>query len=139
MKFPKKYIKYGNFKLHSGDDSNIFYDVNALLTDKKYRDFILDSIPFSNIYVGIATGGAIIAALTVCYWYSQFGIIKDGELKGKIRKHGKYILIDDVITTGQSINEAIKIIGWKPTHIIAVVDRRINKSQFEVYSIFEEI
>jgi len=34
MKFPNKYIKKGKFKLHSGEITDTFYDVNEFLTDE---------------------------------------------------------------------------------------------------------
>lgn len=135
--FPKKYIKKGNFKLHSGDYSNILYDVNSMLTDryfyKKIINFIERGVIFPEnrvgSYVGIATGGAIIAS-----HFPHFEIVKDGELKGKIAK--KYCLIDDVCTTEASIKEAIKIIGRKPKHIFVIVDRRAKRT-LKIRSMYE--
>lgn len=122
MKFPEQFIKRGKFKLHSGEESQIFYDVNALLTDKEHFNNIINSIPHEDItYVGIATGGAIIAS-----HFSPFVIIKDKELKGKIE--GEYYLIDDVCTTEGSLKEAIKIIEKEPKRIFVIVDRRKNKN-----------
>ena len=121
MKFPEKYIKRGKFKLHSGCITNIFYDVNAMLTDTKLIWDILEELPDCKIYVGIATGGAIIASQA-----ENWAMIKDGELKGEVK--GKYCLIDDVCTTETSLREAIKIlqekVGKYPEEIFVVVDRR---------------
>lgn len=114
--FPKEFIKKGKFTLHSGEISDIFYDVNGLITNTKHRNNIIRKIPECESYVGIATCGAIIAS------HFKFAMIKDGELKGKI--NGEYCLIDDVVTTETSINEAIKIIGRKPKIIFVVLDRR---------------
>ncbi len=107
MKFPEKYIKRGNFKLHSGQSSDIFYDVNEMLTDDFYMMQILDNIPLNNHYIGIATGGAIIARLISSERKSKFSMIKDGVLKGD-SPSGDWILIDDMVTTG-SANENPKI------------------------------
>ena len=124
IKFPKKYIKKGKFKLHSGQESDVFYDVNSLLTEWKHLGLeiieSIDNIGYFNSYVGIATGGAIIASQ-----YEPFAMIKDGELKGRVE--GDYCLIDDVVTTETSIREAIDIIGYEPKKIIVCVDRRENK------------
>ena len=76
-KFPREYIKYGKFTLHSGDKSNVFYDVNALLTNRFFLDKILENIPYFPHYVGIATGGAIIAALIAKTNNSKFSMIKE--------------------------------------------------------------
>lgn len=127
-KFPKKYIKHGTFKLHSGDTSNKFYDVNALITDQKHLHHIIRNIPEADCYVGVATCGAIIAS-----HLTPFAMVKDNEVKGKI--HGDYCLIDDVVTTETSIKEAIKIIGRPPKHIFVVKDRRELKT-LQIQSMF---
>jgi len=136
MKFPDKYIKKGKFKLHSGQISNIFYDVNAMLTDDDYIQQILEKISFSEHYIGIATGGAIIArVISREREGSKFSMIKDNELKGDLPD--KYILIDDVVTTGNSLEKAVKIIGKIPDKIFVVLDRRSENKNPLVYSIFE--
>ena len=122
MNFPEKFIKSGQFKLHSGEESQVFYDINALLTDSEQLNNILSSIPKEDItYVGIATGGAIIAS-----HFKPFAMVKDSELKGNIQ--GDYFLIDDVCTTEGSLKEAISIIGREPKKIFVVVDRRKTKN-----------
>ncbi len=123
MEFPKKYIKRGKFKLHSGEYSNILYDVNAMLTNYNEWIKIREAIPkYYPNYVGISTGGAIIASHLNTF--KNWLMIKDGELKGKFGYRKDYCLIDDVCTTESSIRKAIKIIGFKPKYIFVVVDRR---------------
>ena len=124
MKFPEKFIKHGKFKLHSGKLSDTLYDINEMLTDPSYLATIINNIPDGcKTYVGIATGGALIA---ICNrFFADFAMIKDGELKGEVDNN--YCLIDDVCTTENSLQEAIKIIGKKPKIIFVVVDRRKNK------------
>jgi len=134
MKFPNKYIKKGKFKLHSGEITDTFYDVNEFLTDEDnlWRlvvQFINKNKKYYNAYVGIATGGAIIASQ-----FLPFAIIKDGELKGKVE--GEYCLIDDVATTENSLNEAISVIGYEPKTIFVVVDRRKEKT-LNITSMYE--
>ena len=122
MNFPEKFIKRGKFKLHSGGETEIFYDVNELLTDNEHFSNVISFIPEDKVtYVGIATGGAIIAS-----HFRPFTMIKDGELKGKLE--GEYYLIDDTCTTEGSLNEAIRIIGRNPKSIFVVVDRRKIKN-----------
>ena len=134
MKFPEKYIKKGKFKLHSGEITDIFYDVNKFLTDEDnlWRlvvQFINKNKKYYNAYVGIATGGAIIASQ-----FLPFAMIKDGELKGKVE--GDYCLIDDVATTENSLREAINIIGKNPKDIFVVVDRRKEKT-LDIISVYD--
>jgi len=135
MKFPEKYIKKGKVKLHSGEETDTFYDVNKFLTDEDnlWRlvvQFINKDKKYYNTYVGIATGGAIIASQ-----FLPFAMIKDGELKGKVE--GDYCLIDDVVTTENSLNEAINVIGKNPKSIFVVMDRRKEKI-LDIKSMYEE-
>ena len=135
MEFPKKYIIEGERTLHSGGKTNIFYDVNALLTDKIYVDYFLEKIPRSSHYVGIATGGAIIAALIAREKLVKFSMVKDGELKGGVPELD-YVLVDDVVTTGASLEEAISIVGRTPKEIVVAMDRRDENKNPKIYSIF---
>lgn len=130
-KFPRKYIKKGIFKLHSGEVTDTFYDVNAMLANNldDIKWWAGQSVRFCDSVVGIVTGGAIIASQ-----FDKWAMIKDGELKGTIE--GEYCLIDDVVTTENSLNDAIDIIGFKPKKIFTVVDRRKEKA-LEIESIYE--
>jgi len=129
MEFPERYIKRGKFTLHSGEVSDRLYDVNAMLTDKFWLDYVLNNVPRGFSYAGIATAGAIIASHFVPY-----AIVKDKELKGKLE--GDYCLIDDVCTTENSLRRAIEIIGREPSYVFVVVDRRREK-KMKVNSFFE--
>ena len=134
-KYPEKHIKKGNFILHSGQKSNFLIDVNSLLSDNFYLSIILEKIPLAPHYVGIATGGAIIGRILSKENGVKFSMVKDGELKGEIPE-GDYLLVDDVVTTGNSLKEAIKIIGKQPKQIWVVLDRRKKNQIPKVNSIF---
>jgi len=137
MKFPEEYIKHGDFVLHSGERSDIFYDVNAMLTEPLYLSYILNCIPWSNNYVGIAAfGEAIVVGLKVENPSVRISIVKDKELKGK-KPEPPWILIDDVVTTGRSLLEAISLAGSTPEEIIVAVDRRPENRNPIVKSVFE--
>lgn len=132
-KFPKKYTKKGKFKLHSGEITDIFYDVNAYLT-KHIGEFVcrikLATIGENVTFVGIATGGAIIAS-----HFPKWAMIKDGELKGVI--DDEYYLIDDVVTTERSFVDAINIIGRAQKGYFVVVDRRKGQKFMKIKSLYE--
>lgn len=138
MKFPEKYIKHGNFVLHSGQHSNILYDVTEALTDNSVFDFIVLNIQLKEHYVGIATGGALmaIAAHTEYSPLSKLSIIREGKLLGKKPK-GEWILLDDVVTTGKSLLEAITLCESNPSEIIVAVDRRKQNEKPKIRAIFE--
>ena len=136
-RFPEKYIGHGDFVLHSGQHSEIFYDARALFDDPEWRDYILKQIPESPHYVGIKTGGAEIA------WQAHLKnprslvsfIEKDGRMNG-IFPFSDYLLLDDIITTEDSLAKAIKDIGLNPQEIRVIMDRRQIKN-LKVTSIFE--
>lgn len=137
MKFPEEYVLKGNFTLHSGRRSGILYDVNSLLTNGFYRERLMENLPESEHYVGIATGGAIIASLMAERKGKNFSMIHDGVLKGKTPEND-YVLIDDVITTGESIKRAVKIIKRNPLEICVAFDRREENKNPKVSSVFEK-
>jgi orotate phosphoribosyltransferase len=138
MKFPEKYIKHGDFVLHSGKRSDIFYDVTKALTDNSVFDFVVLNIPLREHYIGIATGGALmaIAAHTEYSPLSKLSIIKESKLLGEKPK-GEWILFDDVVTTGNSLLEAIALCESNPSEIIVAVDRRRQNEKPKVRAIFE--
>ncbi len=137
MEFPEEYKKRGKFELHSGEETDTFYDVNALLTNPEYLFMVLNRIPKAEHYVGIATGGAIISACVSLRRMKPYSIIKDNELKGP-QPSGRWVLIDDVGTTESSLEESLKLINSKPEKIFVVVDRRKKQDRtLNVVSMFE--
>lgn len=122
-----KYTKHGKFKLSSGNFSNTLYDVKEMICDGNMEE-ICKHIPYYHVdtVVGIETAGAIIAT----YRVGDSGLkglafyTKDDTIAGDI--YGEYSLIDDVVTTENTIRKAIKKIGREPKSIFCVVDRRTN-------------
>ena len=138
MKFPEEFIERGQRILHSGQTSDTFYNVNRLLMSDLYLRHILRKIPANEHYVGISTGGALIAmAAHTQYIYSKLSIVKDGQLLGERPSEAQWYLIDDVVTTGRSLLEAISLAGNKPKEIIVAVDRRIENKNPIVRTLFE--
>lgn len=136
IKFPEKYVRKGKFVLHSGQKSHFLIDVNALLSDNFYLNLITDKIPLAPHYIGIATGGAVLGRMVSKDKGVKFSMIHDKELKGEVPE-GDYLLIDDVVTTGNSLKEAIRIIGRPPKQIWVCVDRRTKNEGPKVNSLFE--
>ena len=138
MKFPEKYIEYGEFVLHSGKASKIRYNVCWALTDRIFKRHTIYSIPQSEHYVGISTGGAIITGMIgFGNLDSDTSFVKDGKLMGEIPS-GDYLLIDDVATTEGSLKEAIGIIGRLPSEIWVCVDRRsLECRTLDINHVFE--
>jgi orotate phosphoribosyltransferase len=133
--YPEEHIKRGDFRLHSGGFSNLLYDVNSLITNQEERSKILRKIRNSYSddvihYVGVATGGAIIAGLASNAWGGNFSMIKDGEFKGKTPTD-RWMLIDDVLTTGQSLENALELVDSEPENIFVVMDRRRERKPIQ--------
>ena len=138
-----KYIHYGKFKLHSGQYSDIIYDVKEMICNDelpKILDYIntnLDMYMFNTV-VGIESAGSIIATQVYMSHHDirLASITKDNKLVGKVVS--PYLLIDDVVSTENSIRKAIEIIGKEPEKIFVIVDRRTeDKSSLKIDSIFK--
>src|SRR3972149_8134595 len=128
MKFPEEYIEINEKRLHSGGSSKYFCNFEKLLTDTECLDEIYRKIPFNRHYVGIITGGGLMAmALHARNWLAggrgKISFIKNGELWGH-SPEDNWILIDDVTSTGNSLRQAIATIGKDPYLIYVGVDRR---------------
>ena len=138
-----KYTKHGKFKLHSGQYSDIFYDVKEMICNDELSEILnyvetnLDLHMFNTI-VGIESAGAIIASQVYMMMMHDIRlaiVTKDNKLIGKVVE--PYLLIDDTSTTENSIRKAIEIIGKEPAKIYVVVDRREqNKSSLKIDSMF---
>jgi len=141
IKYPEKYIHKGNFVFNSGQTSTFKYEVEEMLTDPFYLEYLLKNIHLSNHYIGIASGGALMAIVVhVRNPSSKLSIIKKQEGLFGEKPSGKWVLIDDVVTTGGSLRRAIELIGSVPEKIIVAVDRREVKEkifELEVISLFE--
>lgn len=120
----------GDFILHSGQKSTYLFDTMKLI---KNPDFLLDFHDFTrgDFLVGIEFGGAILAAIDGGYT-KDFAIIrKDGTIYGSpIPK--RFVLLDDVVTTENSVRTASKLlsnIGYYYDEIKCIVDRRNRENK----------
>lgn len=141
-------------ELHSGGKSHVIIDVISMLTDSILRTQILfdmkqELFPFTNelsssaftaskehkvspTIVGIETGGALLAMAFAAMSEFPYGIYrKDGTLiMPKFKEETldrPVILVDDVITTGNSLKQAQECLELNGFHVVnsyAVVDRR---------------
>jgi len=84
--------------------------------------------------VGIEFGGAILAAMNMTSRHNnQIAMIrKDGTICGNLIPKS-YVLLDDVITTENSVRRAMeqlyKQIGKYPDEVKCIVDRRYKKNK----------
>ena len=108
------------------------------MTNRQWRQFVINHIPRARHYVGIPTGGVVIAMAAVVNYDAEYSLVKDGELKGSKPGRGyDWILIDDVATTGNSLLKALFLIETPPREIFVVVDRRKDKSKLNISSLFQ--
>lgn len=119
----------GNFTLHSGNYSPVKWDIKKLfvyppwIVEEALREFIWDIGKVQPLcIVGIPIGGKLLAkviAEKLGYTYGVFGdnyVWLNGKPNGK-----EIILIDDVITTGNTIKEVVPLVS--PTLVAVLVNR----------------
>lgn len=116
-------IKYGNFKLKSGLGSNYYCDFRTLISYPNILKLIYDLIPeniFENIDIvcGVFFGGMPLANLISFNRNIPQIFIRDYEkeygtkklIEGNYKEGQTVLLIEDVITTGNSVIEKIKVL-----------------------------
>ncbi len=154
-------LKQGDFVLTSGKKSSYYINLRILPSHPQiFRKlgelltrYILTYIDSFDVIAGIATASIPLATLISITLnkpmiYVRKGKRKHGEKKtveGKLRKNQKVLLIDDVLTTGESkayAAQEIKKEGGKIKDMLIVVDRgeggkeRLKKDGYNVHCIF---
>ncbi len=163
-----KSVSYGNVTLSSGNTSNYYIDAKKTTYDAEgvylAGKLIFDLIQKKNegiTAVGGLTMGAdpivvstIIAAMNAGYQLKGFSVRKERKLHGQkklieggnLDKGEKVVIIDDVITTGNSTIMAIDAVedyGGEIVLVVALVDRceggakKIREKGLEFTSLFE--
>ena len=132
-------IKYGNFKLKSGEVSKYYFDMKGLVSYpsllKKIGDEMYKKIGKEcDLLCGVPIGG-----LPVCSYISTVynipmimvrneskGYGTNKQIEGKYEKKNKCIIIEDVITTGGSVNKVIELLKDKVEilGVIVIMDRQ---------------
>lgn len=136
MDFPEEFIERApegkHFILHSGGETSVFYDVNSMLMDSIWRERIIKSMPEAYHYVGIPTGGAILAVSAADKLVRKVSMVKDGGLRGNVPE-GDCLIVDDVVTTESSLREAYGVLERcgvrSDIRFYSVVDRRPKKGR----------
>ncbi len=154
-----KALSFGEFKTKAGRTSPYFFnsgEFNDGKAIKKLAEFYVDAYEKSRVYCEVVFGSAykgIPLAVAFSTSLSLYGEImpycfnrkeeKDhgegGSVIGCSLKNKKVLIIDDVISSGMSIKESIKIIrdnGGIPSLILVALDRQ-EKGATELSSIQE--
>jgi len=152
-------LKLGDFTLKSGRQSPYFFNAGLFNTGQQmatlaqgYAQAIAESKVEFNVLFGPAYKGIPLAATTAVSLATDFDLdkpyafnrkeAKDHGEGGNIVGHaltGKVLIIDDVITAGTAIREAIDIIqsnGAEPAGVVIALDR-MEKGKQELSAIQE--
>ncbi len=137
------------FTLASGQKSNIYIDVKqtmlygtAMHNLAKLLHYHASVFGSYDAVAGVPLGGAHLATMLAMYGAPTHTIL----VRKEVKDHGtqqlveappmdskKVVLVEDVITTGQSAIKAAKILqesGFDIKGIVAVVDRRAEKTLY---------
>lgn len=130
-------IKIGNFKLKNGEVSKYYYDMKNLISHpqllRKVGDTIYNMLDDFDIICGIPYGALPIATYISTQYNKPMIYIRDKVksygteklIEGEYKKEDRCVIIDDVITTGRSLEAEILKLQDKVTIVdIAVVFNR---------------
>lgn len=134
-------IKFGDYKLASGEKSDIYIDIRGIGLNPKWLyiyyktiEEILNGFDV-NCYVGVALGGCAFATISSSLQYLYYGKIIEtlyirkeakgyGEgkrIEGKFNKRDRAILFEDVVTSGKSVVNAIELLKDNSVDVICVI------------------
>jgi uridine monophosphate synthetase len=136
-----KCIKYGNFTLKSGIQSNLYFDIRSVISFPHIYKVIIDRLyKLISVYkfdyiVGVPVSGILFAApIAEKYGIPMLVVRKETkdhgtkkEIEGVYTKGKRCLIIDDVITSGASVIETVdklKRNGLDIERVVVVLDRK---------------
>ena len=148
-------IKIGNFCLKDGDISKYYFDMKNLISYPKllskigdiiYNKYIKDKC---DIICGIPIGGIPISSYISTKYNKPMIIVRDScknygtkkHIEGNYKKQNRCIIIDDVITTGKSIQSVIDLLQDKVNivGVVVIMNRQQNHNcSISVKSLFNK-
>ena len=147
-------IKSGSFLLKSGELSKYYFDMKMLVSYPKLLKKIGDEMyklidSECTILCGVPLGGLPICSYISSKYDIPMIMVRDEvksygtnkQIEGLYNKNDKCVIIEDVITSGGSVNKIIDILKDKVNIIgvIVIFDRQQNyKCDFPVKSIFNK-
>ena len=156
----KEYIKqnymfYSNddqeYTLSSGTVSNIYFDIKGLMLDPKGAKMVHEKLlELIFLYtegrsfnvVGMELGGAQIVQYMVARGFNgvivrknkkKYGLQK--RMEGSIREDDLIVIVDDVITSGNTVREVRDLFSNRQLSIYCVIDRTLEQ---KYNSLFKE-
>ncbi len=146
-------IRRGHFLLSSGLHSDIYFQSALVLQYPKYAQMLCKEIAnyFRNFNVDVVIGpalGAIIVAYETAKFLNCRAIFaerENGIMKLRrgfyIKENENVLIVEDVITTGLSTNEVVKVVkeySGKIVGIGSLIDRSENLiSEYPVFSLLK--
>lgn len=142
-------VSFGDFLLKSSEISNVYLDLRKLsgMPDTFHAaGVVLSSIVqqinpqgIAGIPLGglpLATAAALYSELPLCYPRQPKAHGLEKKIEGGVDEH-EIVLIDDVITSGESLLEVLPILREKyvVNHMIVLVDRGVAKEKLEQWGI----
>src|SRR5262249_52041024 len=119
-------IKFGNFKLSSGKDSSYYIDLRIVPSfphqfrkmTKSLQNLISNKIGLDSFdsFASVPTSGLVIGSALAIETVKPLIYIRQkpkeygtgSKIEGKVSNISRVVLVDDVVTTGQSLLKAIK-------------------------------
>ena len=138
-------IKYGKFKLKSGEISKYYFDMKGLISYpslmKKIGEQIFTYVQEleqeqgeCDLLCGVPMGGLPICSYVSVTYNIPMIMVRDEvksygtskQIEGNYNKKNKCIIIEDVITTGGSVNKVVELLKDKVDiiGIIVILDRQ---------------
>lgn len=142
-------VKFENFKLASGKESPYKIDIDPLTDYESKLEFLADQMSgFSthsgfkpDYFVGVPSGTTTLAiemTRQINYISPEEKKIvwreKDSNYIGKIEKGDKVVVVDDVVTTGKSLEDEVQKIKFEGANVIGaivIVDRFERNKEFD--------
>jgi len=133
-------IKIGSFKLKSGDISKYYYDMKNLISNPTLLANISDELyklmDDCDIICGVPIGGLPISTCISVKYNKPMIIVRDEAkeygtkkcIEGNYTKTDKCIIIDDVISSGSSVQKVVDILLEEVNlvGVVVVIDRQQN-------------
>ena len=140
--FKTNCIKLGNFTLKSGEVSKYYYDMKNIISNpsllKQIGDELYNLLDDFDIICGIPYGALPIATYISTQYNKPLIYVRDKQkeygtqkmIEGEYKKGDRCVIIDDVITSGRSLEEEIEKLKDKVTIVdVAVIMNRQQNPQ----------
>ena len=135
-------VRFGDFTLKSGQKSNLYFDLRIIPSFRSLWSFVTwEMLAHINaeLIAGVPIGGLPFACSLAYETGIPLILLRDKpkdhgmgkQIEGRYSAKQKVCLIEDVMTTGQSVIDAAKVLqenNLVVAQVIVIVDRR-NKEQ----------